>query len=307
MGTASVFTSSSGFSQQGATAASDEKELTMKIRKHSAAFAVAAILTALAYPSVPGVASATISPTRFLSANGHEVTWTVTVPGYGWCTWWSSPRVPKFNKTQRCDGKTKRSATLKPNIGDTQKYYTFRLTFLGKKAKVTDWMKVTQYTKTTTSPPSSSSPPPPNSYCVGTSTKCVVVFPAVDDFGLSSLLVGEVYQNLACPDPGVCNLPSGDQLDAVVIGMGTGPSGMTKPSLELSNFSLVLAGGEHARIDGITCNSSVEYALCGLGPEAPNMSFGAAIFFDVPIGSNWTSVNFSYNSGVVNKLYVFTK
>jgi len=265
---------------------------------------IALMATALlASPSFSTVASATTFPTRHVSANGGVVIWSVTVPGYGWCTWWSSPRVPKFNKTQRCEGETERSANLKPNIAATSKHYTFRLTFLGKETKTTDWMKLTEAGKTTTSP----SGPSGSTYCVGETTKCAVAFPVVDDFGLELLLVGKVIENISCPDPGVCDQPAGDQLDAVLVGMGTGPSGMTQPGLEMTNFSLILAGGGQGRIDSITCDSSVEYALCALGAEGPSTTFAGVIIFDVPIGSTWQSVDFAYSSGSTSKVYVFTK
>jgi hypothetical protein len=190
-----------------------------------------------------------------------------------------------------------------PNLGATSRHYTFRLTFLGKRTKSTNWMKLTEAGKTTTSP----SGPSGSTYCVGETSKCAVAFPAVDDFGGSVLLVGKVIENISCPDPGVCDQPAGDQIDAILVGMGTGPSGMTDPGLEMPNFSLILAGGGKGRIDSITCDKSVEYALCGLGAEGPNKSFAAAILFDVPTGSTWSSVDFKYESGVTSKMYVFTK
>ena len=175
----------------------------MKIRKHFAVLLAAASLTAFAYPALAGVASATTFPTRHVAASGGKVTWTVRVSGYGWCTWWSSPRVPKFNKTQRCDGRTERSAKLMPNLGATSRRYTFRLTFLGKKTKSTNWMKVTEASQPTAPPTTRSS------YCIAPKMNCWADFPAVDDFGATSLLVGYVLTNVVCPDPGVCDQPAG--------------------------------------------------------------------------------------------------
>jgi hypothetical protein len=135
--------------------------------------------------------------------------------------------------------------------------------------------------------------------------KCWADFPAVDDFGATQLLVGYVVTNVACPDPGVCDQPAGDQLDAILISFVTGPTGMSKPGVEESNFSLNLNGGGQGRLDSITCDPSAEYALCGLGPEGPSSSFAAAIWFDVPVDSTWSSVDFSYHSGTTSKVYVF--
>jgi hypothetical protein len=273
----------------------------MKIGRYSAVLIAVAAFATFVCPSVAGATSTTAIPTDHVSANGGMVTWAVTVPGYGWCTWWSSPRVPKFNKTQRCEGKTERSAKLMPNIGATPKHYTFRLTFLGKKTKTTDWMKLTEAGRTTTSPPATSS------YCVGPPSKCFVALPTPDVAGLTAFTIGYVDQNVACPDPGVCDQPAGDQLDVLVMAMTAGPSGMADPGTEAFNFALILPDGGQAHEDSITCDNSVEYALCGLGPEGPGSTFGAEIFFDVPIGMNWTSVNFSYYSSLGSKVYVFTK
>ena len=99
-------------------------------------------------------------------------------------------------------------------------------------------------------------------------------------------------QNVLCPDPGVCDLPAGDQLDVVSLGMSTGPTGMSDPGSEVFNFALALLGGGQGTVDSITFDSSASYAMGGLGPVAANSAFGAAIYFDVPIGSNWSSVNF---------------
>jgi hypothetical protein len=150
-------------------------------------------------------------------------------------------------------------------------------------------------------------PPSKSSFCVGDPSKCLVMLPTPDDFDLAALTVDAVDLNVACPDPGVCDQPAGDQLDAVLLLMSVGSSGMANPGDEMGNFALILSDGRQARIDSITCDSSVEYALCGLGPEGPNATFGGIIFFDAPIGSSWSSVNFSYASAATSKVYVFQK
>jgi hypothetical protein len=187
-----------------------------------------------------------------------------------------------------------------PNLGATSRHYTFRLTFLGK-TKTVEWLKVVEATKTTTP----TKPTTGSSYCIAPKMNCWADFPAVDAFGATSLLVGYVLPNVVCPDPGVCDQPAGDQLDAILISFVTGPAGMSKPGVEESNFSLNLNGGGQGRLDSITCDPSAEYALCGLGPEGPSSSFTAALWFDVPVGSTWSSVDFSYASGTTSKVYVF--
>jgi hypothetical protein len=67
---------------------------------------------------------------------------------------------------------------------------------------------------------------------------------------------------------------------------------MSDPGLEVFNFALALVGGGQGTVDSITFDSSVPYAMGGLGPVAANSAFGASIYFDVPVGSNWSSVNF---------------
>jgi hypothetical protein len=130
------------------------------------------------------------------------------------------------------------------------------------------------------------------------------VLPAPDDFGLASLEIGYVDSNGSCPDPGVCEQPAGDQLDVMIMAMTAGSSGMSDPGAEVGNFALILSDGSQARTDSITCDNSVQYALCGLGPEGAGATFGAEIFFDVPIGTNWTTVNFRYSSGGNTEVFV---
>ena len=84
---------------------------------------VAAVALAVAVPVVasasshPAASAATV-PTRYLTANGGTVTWTVTVHNAKpeWCTWSSSPKVAGFNTTVKCKaGKITRSARFKSN------------------------------------------------------------------------------------------------------------------------------------------------------------------------------------------------
>ena len=89
--------------------------------------------------------------------------------------------------------------------------------------------------------------------------------------------------------------------------MFPGPSGMDPPGGELLNFSLILTGGGRAKIDSVSCDSHVRYALCGLRHEVPPAAFIAVIWFDVPTGENWTSVHFRYSNGVKSNVYVFPR
>ncbi len=120
---------------------------------------------------------------------------------------------------------------------------------------------------------------------------CTLTFRVPDTYDATSLAIGSVLQNAANPDP-IFVTPAGDQLDAVAIGMTTGPTGMSDPGVEVFNFALALVGGGQGTVDTLTFDSTTPYAMGGLGPEAANSTFGALIYFDVPIGSNWSSVNF---------------
>jgi hypothetical protein len=91
----------------------------------------------------------------------------------------------------------------------------------------------------------------------------------------------------------------------MILAFTAGSSGMSDPGTEMGNFALILSDGSQAHQDSITCDNSVHYALCGLGPEGANATFGAEIFFDVPIGVNWTTVNFNYSSGGNTEVFVF--
>jgi len=121
---------------------------------------------------------------------------------------------------------------------------------------------------------------------------CTLTFRVPDTYDATAVAIGGVLQNVLCPVPGVCEQPAGDQLDVVSLGMSTGPTGMSDPGLEVFNFALALVGGGQGTVDSITFDSSVPYAMGGLGPVAANSAFGASIYFDVPVGSNWSSVNF---------------
>lgn len=46
--------------------------------------------------------------------------------------------------------------------------------------------------------------------------------------------------------------------------------------------------------------------MCALGPVGANQSFTADIYFDVPEGTNWTSVNFAYTSADYSTTAVYT-
>lgn len=270
----------------------------MRTIRHSAVLVAVVALVILAAPSLVSTAGAATVVTRQLTASGGTIKWAVAVHNAKNCTWSSSPRVAGFNGITTCtNGRAVRPATFKRNTSTKVEDYTLTVVIRGVTTTV-DHLKVVQAAGkgTTTSKPTT--------YCIGPSS-CGYVLPAPDDSGLASLEIGYVDSNISCPDPGVCDQPAGDQLDVMVMAFTAGPSGMSDPGIEASNFALVLSDGSQAHEDSITCDNSVEYALCGLGPEGAGATFGAEIFFDVPIGVNWTTVNFRYSSGGNSEVFVF--
>ena len=280
------------------------------VRRHRIFKATLAGVTAVALAvAVPVVASASSHPagaatvpTHYLAANGGTVKWTVTVHNVkpAWCTWLSSPKVAGFNTTVKCKtGKVTRSAKFKANTSTQVKSYSITLTVLGKSRTVDRWKvieagKPAPVTTTTSTTTTTTTLPPP--CIVGT---CGVTFTAPDYSDAASLAVGAVVQNAANPDPGVFPTPVGDQLDEVAIGMSAGPTGVSSPGVEVYNFALALVGGAQGTVDTLTFDSSAYGVLGALGPVAADVSFSGLIYFDVPIGSNWSSVNFDYDGSVV--------
>jgi hypothetical protein len=281
------------------------------MRKVRRSLVAVVAFVAIAVPSLAGAAGTTTIPTRNLTAKGGTVKWAATVHNAKTCTWSSSPKVVAFGATVKCkSGVVTHSFKFEANTSTKAKDYMLSLTVRGTITTV-DHLKVVEAgkitppattttttqppatTTTTTQPPATTTTttqPPPPSTC--TVPSCTLTFHEPDTYDATSLAIGGVQQNVPCPDPGVCDQPAGDQIDAVALGMTTGATGMSDPGLEVDNFALALAGGGQGTLDSITFDSSVPYAMGALGPVAPNSSFGADIYFDVPVGSNWSSVNF---------------
>jgi hypothetical protein len=267
----------------------------MKNIRHSLVLVAVVALVTLAAPSLSSTAGAATVTTRQLTASGGTIKWAVAVHNAKHCTWSSSPTVAGFDGTTTCtNGRAVRPATFKKNTATEVEDYTLTVVIRGVTTRV-DHLKVVQ---------AAGKAPAPKTYCIGPSS-CDYVLPAPDDFGLASLEIGYVDSNVACPDPGVCDQPAGDQLDVMIMAFTAGSSGMSDPGAEASNFALVLSDGSQAHQDSITFDNSVQYALGGLGPEGANATFGAEIFFDVPIGTNWTMVRFRYSSGGNTEVFVF--
>lgn len=250
--------------------------------KHRIAVAVASVVLSLGGL----IATQAGAANRTVSASGDSMMFTATVSNAKTFSWSSRPSIPGFTTTVRCKtGNVARSARFRANNSTSVKGYAITLTLRGHGTAADHW-KVTQGGSTNTTTTTL-----PQSCIVPT---CSLTFSAPDTYGSTILVIGGVLQNVANPDP-IFATPVGDQLDAVSVGMSTGPTGMSDPGAEVYNFALALAGGGQGTIDSITFDSSMPYAMGALGPVAPSSSFGANIYFDVPVGSNWSSVNFRLN------------
>jgi hypothetical protein len=238
--------------------------------------------------------------TKTLRASGGSLTFRVAVRNAKLCSWSSSPTIAGFSKTVQCkSGAVARSADFKVNTSTTAKSYVVTLTVRGQSTMVDRW-KVIQAGQTL--PPITTFPSPtatgPTPCVVGT---CSLTFSGPDPFGAMGAAVESVTQNVANPDPSFNPTPAGDQLDEMTVGMESGPTGMSNPGVEVFSFALALVGGTQGSVDLSTFDSRIPNVLGLFGPVAPNSPLTAFIYYDVPTGVNWTSVNFRLGSNV----YVF--
>ncbi len=118
-------------------------------------------LTRTASASRLSAIAAPMVSTQHVAANGGVVTWKTWAPTgtrLGWCTWSSSPRVPKFNASVRCTGPVSRVARFEANGSTSAESYTLTLTVLSKVTTV-DHLKVVE--AGAVPPPPPVTPPPP--------------------------------------------------------------------------------------------------------------------------------------------------
>ena len=113
--------------------------------------------------------------------------------------------------------------------------------------------------------------------CTGS---CLFKFLAPDDSGAVSVRLTGLSQDIACPDPGLCQQSSQQQLDGISVSICSGGSGITSASLEVPEFSLAVSGGSQAGLDSVTYDNSVSNALGGEGAVAANSCVTGDIFFD---------------------------
>jgi hypothetical protein len=119
--------------------------------------------------------------------------------------------------------------------------------------------------------------------------------------------LNSVSQGVACPDPGICDATSSQQVDDVNATMCAGPAGVTDGSSAADHFSLALGDGTQAQEDSVTIDSSVPTAFGNYGAVAPNQCITGDIYFDAPTGVGWVSLNFAYDSAdfSIQRVYVW--
>jgi hypothetical protein len=236
--------------------------------------------------------------TKTLSASGGSLNFSANVRNAKTCTWSSTPKIAGFAKTVPCkNGVVARSADFKSNSSTNEKSYVVTLSVRGSTAKVNRWdvIQAGQVLPpiTTTTVPTATVPSPCN---VGA---CTITFSGPDIDGATEVSVDSVTQNAVDPDPAIDPTPAGDQLDEVTVSMKSGSTGMGEPAVEIFHLALALAGGSQGAVDLVTYDTRTPSALGTFGPVAPNSPLTAVIYYDVPIGSTWTSVNFALDYGPV--------
>lgn len=134
---------------------------------------------------------------------------------------------------------------------------------------------------------------------------CKFVFPQSTFSGATSVALNSVAQGVPCPDPGLCDASVSQQIDAVNVTVCAGSSGISDAAGEMDNFSLALSGGTQATSDSVSFDGSVPGAFGTYGALGPGQCVSGVIYFDAPGGSNWTSVNFAYESGTFSTQLVY--
>jgi hypothetical protein len=237
------------------------------------------------------VGTATV-PTHHLSAKGGTFVWVVTVHNAKTCTWSSSPNVAGFDAVVGCEsGKIGRSVTFGANKSTKVKDYMLSVHVRGKITKV-DYLKVVEAGAT-----------PVNCKARLIVGSCYVTFNAPDYFGAISVSVGGISSNVVNPDPAISPTPVGDQIDEVFVGMSAGPTGMATPAGEVDSFALALTDGSQGTLSTLTFDPNVPDAMGTLKAVAPNSGFTDSIYFNVPIGSKWSSLNYDLNDTYVFAFY----
>jgi hypothetical protein len=138
--------------------------MSKRIARATCFAVIAFVAVGLASLSMPSAASTSTIPTRHVSATGGAVSFSATVPQAGWCVWSSTPKVPKFNGSVRCNiGTVSRSDTLAANLRGQTKTYMLTLKLVAKYS-VVDHLRIVEAGRpmiSTTTTTTTTLPPPP--------------------------------------------------------------------------------------------------------------------------------------------------
>ncbi|HEY1762748.1 MAG TPA: hypothetical protein VGG17_09165 [Acidimicrobiales bacterium] len=239
--------------------------------------------------AAPVIASLTSSP-KALPGNGGSITVTVRVRNATTCVFGGAVQV-----TKSC-AKGEASATFAEAANSTAVDKTISLWVYAEGHGRRSSRRAATFTEAAT----------PTS-CTG---PCTFTFPAPDDEGVASVTINSVSEGVAWPDPlqvqyGLTDLPAGDQLEEVSVTTCAGPTGINDGSLMSFELPLVLSTGSQASVDSVTFDSTVAGAFGIYGAIGAGQCVSGDIYYDTPIGSAWTAVNFSYASGVDLAVYTW--
>lgn len=144
------------------------------------------------------------------------------------------------------------------------------------------------------------SPAPTN--CTG---PCKFDFPQPTEQGVASVTLNSVAQGVTCPAPGLCDASIGQQIDDLNVTVCAATQGISDTSFEVDQFSLALTGATQGSLDSVTFDNSVQSAFGNYRAVAPDQCVTGDIYLDTPGGSQWTSVNYAYQSGLTQLVYVW--
>jgi hypothetical protein len=135
---------------------------------------------------------------------------------------------------------------------------------------------------------------------------CKFHFPQPTDEGVASVTLNSVAQGVTCPDPGLCDASVGQQIDDLNVTVCAATQGINDTSFEVEQFSLALSDGTQASLDSVTFDNNVQSAFGNYRATAPDQCVTGNIYLDTPGGSQWTSVNYAYQSGLTQFVYVWS-
>lgn len=223
----------------------------------------------------------------------------------------TAPRLPSTPRTLRCAaGRIDPWVRVPKNTALHPRAVRFRVFAMGPGGKspvrvalVLQAAAKRAVATTTTTLPTTTTAAAPSTVCTG---PCKFTFPGPSFSGWASVALNAVTQNVPCPDPSFgCDATSGQTITDANVTMCAGPVGVSDAGLATTDFSLALSDGTQASQDSVTDDSSVPTAFGNYGAVAPGQCVTGDIYFDTASGSQWTSLNFSYNSADLSTSAVY--